>query len=104
MWRVVAFLLAAGAAVWSAGGVVAAGLVAAVGAYLVARRTTSGSITTSDALTLWKAAEQIRQELRDEVVARREEARTLREENARLLIRIADLEAEVDDLKGQVRD
>jgi uncharacterized membrane protein len=64
----------------------AAGVGGAV-TYLVARRSTSGSIGTSDAATLWHASEEIRIELRAEVVA--------------LRARVVELTALSDNLKTQ---
>lgn len=62
-------------------------IIAAVGAYAVAKRTTSGDIDTSDAATLWAESQAIRKELRDEVNSLREEVTKLRKE-------ISDLEKE----------
>lgn len=74
-------------------------LIAAIGGYMIAKRTTSGSIDTTDAATLWKESQAMRQELRDEVVALRKKADTneleivaLKKENAELKKRVATLE------------
>jgi uncharacterized protein HemX len=48
-------------------------LTAAV-AWLLGRRQNSGQVDTSDAATLWTASEQMRKELRAEVVMLREQA------------------------------
>lgn len=53
--------------------------------YLVVRRTSSGRIATSEAKTLWDASEQIRLELRQEVL-------TLRQQVAHLEKRVAECE------------
>jgi hypothetical protein len=42
--------------------------VTALGTYLVARRQASGDVGTSDAATLWKESQEMRRELRDEVI------------------------------------
>jgi MFS superfamily sulfate permease-like transporter len=47
---------------------------AAFAAIRVARRQNSGQISNSDANTLWNASEQMRKELRDEVVELRAQA------------------------------
>jgi hypothetical protein len=49
-----------------AGGVGA--VIVAVISLMAGRRSTSGRVVTSEAATLWEAAEQIRSELRDEVL------------------------------------
>lgn len=43
-------------------------------AWLIARRQTSGKIDTSDAATLWAASEELRKELREEVLMLRAQA------------------------------
>lgn len=58
---------------WKIIAAILAPIITAVGAYMVAKRTTSGKIDTSDAAILWVSAETIRKELRDEVVALRTE-------------------------------
>jgi hypothetical protein len=69
-------------------GVIAGGLVT----YLVARRQSSGKIETSDAATLWKASETIRLEMRQELVAMREQVAELLEKIDRLERRLAQYE------------
>lgn len=44
--------------------------------YLIARRSSSGSIATSEAESLWKEANAMRQELRDEVILLRGQLNT----------------------------
>lgn len=72
------------------------GVLAALGTYLVARRTTSGKIATTDADKLWAEAHGIRSWLADEV-------KSLRAENVRLRARIEELEDEVDNLRRELR-
>ena len=62
--------------------------VAALSAYLVSRRQTRGTIRTSDAASLWKESQDMRLELRDEVVRLRQDLQVLRDQ-------IAGLETEV---------
>lgn len=45
----------------------------------IAKRNTSGSIDTSEAATLWAESNEMRKELRDEVVSLREELKSTRE-------------------------
>lgn len=71
---------------------VTAAMATAVGAVVVARRRTSGQIGTSDAATLWEAAELMRKELRDEVVTLRAQAVELRGQVSSLLDQIDRLE------------
>lgn len=72
-------------------------LTAAGVTWAIARRSASGSIATSDAATLWAAAEEIRRNLRDEVDRQRKD-------NAELRERIAVLEDQVRQLKEQARE
>lgn len=51
----------------------AAALITAFVSYLIARRTNSGSVDTSDAAVLWAESQAMRKELRDEVVSLRTE-------------------------------
>jgi peptidoglycan hydrolase CwlO-like protein len=74
--------------------VVAAAL-ATLGTYMVARRRTSGQIATSDAATLWKESQQMRKELRDEVLVLRVEVLGLRTE-------IKELKAEIHRLNERL--
>lgn len=83
--------------------IIAAPIVTAIGAYVVAKRTTSGDIDTSDAATLWAESQAIRKELRDEIVSLRNEVKDLRE-------KIQQLESErfvdkqkIEELVSQVR-
>lgn len=77
---------------------IATAVAAAVSTYLVAWRRTSGRIDTSDAKTLWEESQQMRSELRAEVITLRAEAVTLRSEVARLNTVIAQLRDEVHSL------
>ena len=73
--------------------------------YVVVRRTASGKVETSDAKTLWDAAEAIRKELRDELVMVRARLAGLEVEHAACKDRIADLESQVARLRsGMGRD
>lgn len=84
-------------------------IITGVISWMVSRRTTSGRAGTSDAATLWKAAEQIRGELRNDLVAARDQIDELRERVAILEAeqreyrhckeRVAHLEAEVERLR-----
>lgn len=65
---------------------------AGVGTWLVARRQTSGQIGTSDAAVLWRASEEMRTELRAEVVALRVQAVALLEKIDRLEQRLKEYE------------
>lgn len=71
---------------------VLAAILGAVVTYLVARRAASGKIATSEATTLWGAAEQMRQELRAEVLALRAEVLALRAEAVLTRTQVARLE------------
>lgn len=77
------------------GGVV----VTASAAWLVARRQAretrrqaSGTVTTSDAATLWDAAEKMRREMREEIIMLRARAVELLEQVDRLERRLAEYE------------
>lgn len=63
--------------------------------YLVARRHSSGQIGTSDAATLWKESQEMRKELRDEVLLLRTDVSGLREE-------IRSLKQEIDRLRQRL--
>lgn len=67
-------------------------LITAIGAYAIARRTTSGKIGTSDAAQLWLESGNLRRELRDEVVALRLEVIYLKKQ-------IRELERELEELR-----
>jgi len=82
------------AAVWAVPllvGVLTA-LIAAVGGYVVARRRNSGTVRTSEAATLWAESNQMRQELREEVVHLRQECESLRAEVIRLRAEVTRLD------------
>lgn len=95
------------------GGVTA--LVVAASTWFGIRRGTSGRVQTTNAETLWEAAEQIRGELRTEVLSLRSEVGPLRVEVAGLREKVSiltrdheqcqrrldDAEAELADLRGQ---
>lgn len=84
-------------------GAVAVALITGVIGWFVAKRTTSGTTATSQAGELWgaseairKAGDDIRQEMRGDMVA-------LREDNAQMRERIAALEAVVSQLREELR-
>jgi hypothetical protein len=81
------FAVSAGA--WQAAGIVVVAVVTGTVTYLVSRRTTRGTPATSTAGELWTAAEQLRAELRAEVLALRD--------------RVAVLEARVEELVARGR-
>jgi hypothetical protein len=86
---------AASPALWSAGGVVAAAVVAAGGTYLLNRRSTSGSVTTSNAADLWAESKSIREWAVAQVVRLEEDLTTERAERAADRVRFAaDIEVE----------
>lgn len=85
-------------------GLIGAAVVAVVGAgiaamvtYLVARRTSSGRIGTSDAATLWAESQAMRAELRGEVVSLRAEIFSMSKE-------IHELKEEIRELRRRLRD
>lgn len=59
-----------------AGGIGAAAITAIV-SFLIARRTSSGRISTTEAATLWQESQTMRHELRDEVAKWQAKAETL---------------------------
>lgn len=83
---------------------VAAAMAAAVGTYLVARRQTSGRIDTSDAKTLWEESQQMRAELRAEVLTLRAEASRLRAEVGHLNLEIQGLRDEIRGLQARLAE
>lgn len=82
-------------AVWAPLAVVAAAVTSGVAAWLVARRTTSGRIDTSEAATLWAEAQKLRDEYRTDREAYRVEVAALRK-------RVADLEGRLADTQGKL--
>lgn len=74
----------------------------ALATWVLGRRRESGSISTSQAETLWEAAEQIRVELREEVVARREEVVHLREELNTSRSEVVSLRTELADARAEI--
>lgn len=70
--------------VWTAAGGVGGAVVAALVSYLIARRKTSGSVDTSEADSLWRESRVLREELRDEVKAYRENLIAAQAEAAQL--------------------
>lgn len=83
---------------------ITAPIVAATGAVLIARRSSSGKIATSDASDLWAESQSIRRELRDRVVvleAKVADLETAREKDRQ---QIADLKVELIVLNAQLKD
>jgi len=76
--------------------------VTAIVTYVVARRTTSGRVETSEAATLWAASEQMRKELRDELVAARAQVIELLRQNESLHRQITELLEEIDRLQKRL--
>jgi hypothetical protein len=60
-----------------ASGTVLVGIASAGAAYFAARRTTRGTVNTSEAADLWAESNAMRRELREEVVALRAQVLTL---------------------------
>lgn len=87
-------MLALSAGALQALGVLGVAAVTGVVTLLVARRSTSGSISTSDAATLWAESSSIRRELRERVAV-------LEAENTNLRERVQSLESEVLALKRE---
>jgi hypothetical protein len=84
-------------------GVVMVALITGGASWLVAKRTASGTTATSQAGELWgaseairKAGEDIRAEMRSDMIA-------MREDNAKMRERIAALEAVVTQLREELR-
>ena len=82
----------------------------AIAAYFIARRTTSGSIDTSDAATLWAESQAIRKDLRDEIVSLRAELASVRIEVIGLEkgkvidhTKIVDLVAKIKELEARLK-
>lgn len=82
------------------GGVLVA-IITGVVAWLVARRTTSGSIRTSEATILWNEAQEVRKELREENRVLKVRVKALEDENESKTDRIKALEHEVAELRKQ---
>lgn len=92
-------------------GLVLAAVIAAGGSVLLARRVSSGSTATSDAATLWQAAETIRLEQRGrieqqdrEIDALKQRVAVLESQNRDQAQQIHHLEAELARLRGVVGD
>jgi len=75
-------------------GVLGAALFGALVTYLVAIRRASGRIATTEASTLWEAAEQMREEYREQIAVLNEVVKGLRD-------RIVHLERENDRLRAE---
>lgn len=94
-------LVAAVTGAWQAVGVVTVAVATATGAYLVARRTASGSVNTSDAATLFEESRQIRIELRTEVAVLRERVAVVERENRDLRVQNIEFQSEVNDVRAE---
>ena len=108
-WLPLALQVASSTVYIQAAGAIAVGVVAAVGGYLVSRRQTSGSVSTSNAADLWEESRAIRLELRDALADERterlrlegrlaaeiSERQRLEDVNRELTGRVAVLEAQV---------
>lgn len=77
LFAVIGLLLEASPTFYPVVGSIAAACITAWVTYKVASRRSSGSINTTEAADLWQAADQIRKELRDEVVMLRARVREL---------------------------
>lgn len=85
-------------------GAITVAALTATGAYLVARRSTSGSVRTTDAATLWRAAERIREEQSLEIVALRERVAVLESALRTEIDKREQLEREVIRMRGTIDD
>lgn len=68
-------------------------IVSGGGTYLVARRNTSGSVSTSDAASLWKESNDLRQEYKDR-------AEKLEERLEEVNTQLTEVMAQLTELKG----
>lgn len=82
-----------------------------ISAYLTARRTTSGNVTTSNASEIWRENQQLRDflksqvtELSSKVLAIQEREEECKKENAELREKIDKLEHEMRILKNKLAD
>lgn len=82
---------------------IAVAVIAALGTYLVARRKSSGQIATSEASTLWSQAQEMRKELRDEIVKLRTDLTTEQGENADCRKQLNKLRVDMNQTKAKVR-
>lgn len=76
----------------------------AVSAYAIARRRMGGRIDTTDAATLWKESQDMRRELRDELVSAREEVEHLRSELGACRKELENLREEVAHLHAMLNE
>lgn len=83
----------------------AAGVVTgSVGAYLIARRTTSGKINTSEAKDLWDEATKMRLELRHQVESLQAEIARFEQRELAWRDRVNDLESQLVILRRRVAE
>lgn len=102
--------------VWITSGLVFAGVVVSgIVTYLIARRTSSGNISTSDAASLWKESNALRQEYRDRAEQLEEQLKAvnaklqsvmdelgkLRLNSATMIEKIAELKSIIADLREE---
>lgn len=71
--------------------------------WLIARRTTSGSISTSDAATLWAESNSLRKEYRDRAVALEAELKTVMDKLEHLEATNSEQFEEIADLKRIIK-
>lgn len=76
--------------------VLSGGALTAFVGWRIAKRQTSGSVNTSEAASLWAESQAMRQELRAEVVASRNEVSSLRIELAEVRSALTAVRAEAD--------
>lgn len=82
---------------------VLAGMFGAGIPWLIARRTTSGTVNTSEAETLWAQSQQMREELRLEVVTLRSDVAVLQREAAGLRRQLSKIREEAHQLREENR-
>lgn len=78
-------------------------LVTGAGTYFVARRTSSGDIDTSSAAELWQESQNMRRDLRDEVVALRAQIGVLEKDRLDLRESVGVMKAKIADLERETR-
>ena len=81
-----------------------AALVSSGVTYLIARQTHSGKVETTDASTLWEASEEIRKELRADLVVVREEMVVLRAEHVQCRQELADINNQLRVMRKRMKE
>ena len=86
-------------------------IITATGAYMIAKRKTSGSISTSEAATLWKESNELRQEYRkraEQLEERLEEVnkklQSVMEELGKLRLNSANMIEKITELKRIIEE